>query len=118
MFLAALVGWLDQRQQDAVAYLIEENRILRGHVRGRRRAVRPTRRLSALPLRGRPDRPRRERRETATRTDVDALNEYARDKLANYKRPKGISVWPELPKSAANKILRREVRDRLLADKK
>ena len=35
MLLAALVGWLDQRQQDAVAYLIEENRILRGHVRGR-----------------------------------------------------------------------------------
>ena len=29
MLLAALVGWLDQRQQDAVAYLIEENRILR-----------------------------------------------------------------------------------------
>lgn len=49
--------------------------------------------------------------------DVDALNEYARDKLANYKRPKAISVWPELPKSAANKILRREVRARLLADK-
>jgi hypothetical protein len=35
MLLAALVGWLDQRQQDAVAYLLEENRILRGHVRGR-----------------------------------------------------------------------------------
>ena len=35
--LAALVGWLDQRQQQAVAYLIEENRILRGHVRGRLR---------------------------------------------------------------------------------
>jgi hypothetical protein len=29
MLLAALVGWLDQRQQDAVAYLIEENRVLR-----------------------------------------------------------------------------------------
>jgi hypothetical protein len=33
--LAALVGWLDQRQQEVVAYLIEENRILRGHVCGR-----------------------------------------------------------------------------------
>jgi hypothetical protein len=31
--LAALVGWFDQRQQGVVAYLIEENRILRGHVR-------------------------------------------------------------------------------------
>jgi hypothetical protein len=35
ILLAALVGWLDERQQAAVAYLIEENRILRGHVRGR-----------------------------------------------------------------------------------
>jgi hypothetical protein len=35
MLLAALVGWLDRPQQDALAYLIEENRILRGHVRGR-----------------------------------------------------------------------------------
>ena len=50
--------------------------------------------------------------------DLDALNQYARDKLASYKRPKGLAIWPELPKSAANKILRREVRDRLLADKK
>ena len=50
--------------------------------------------------------------------DVEALLRHAHAKLANYKRPKGISVWPELPKSAANKILRRVVRDRLLADKK
>ena len=35
MLLTALIGWLNQRQQDAVAYLVEENRILRGHVRGR-----------------------------------------------------------------------------------
>ena len=35
MLLAAPVGWLDQRQQDAVAYLIEENHLRRGHVRGR-----------------------------------------------------------------------------------
>jgi hypothetical protein len=26
--LAALVGWFDQRQQNAVAYLVEENRVL------------------------------------------------------------------------------------------
>ena len=49
--------------------------------------------------------------------DLEGLHQYAREKLANYKRPKAISVWPELPKSAANKILRREVRARLLADK-
>jgi hypothetical protein len=27
MLLAALIGWLDRRQQETVAYLIEENRI-------------------------------------------------------------------------------------------
>ena len=50
--------------------------------------------------------------------NVDALLQHARDNLANYKRPKGISVWPELPKSAANKILRRVVRERLVAEQK
>jgi putative transposase len=34
--LAALVGWLERQQQEALAYLIEENRILRGQLRGRR----------------------------------------------------------------------------------
>ncbi len=36
VLLAALVGWLDQRHQEALAYLIEENRILRGQLGGRR----------------------------------------------------------------------------------
>ena len=35
--------------------------------------------------------------------------------LASYKRPKGVEVWPELPKTSANKILRRAVRDRIVA---
>jgi len=48
MLLAAFVGWLDQRQQDAVAYLIEENRILRGHVRGRIRVTNDERRRLAV----------------------------------------------------------------------
>ena len=48
MLLAALVGWLDQRQQDAVAYLIEENRILRAHVRGRIRLTDEERRRLAV----------------------------------------------------------------------
>jgi len=34
VLLAALVGWLDQQPQEALAYLIEENRILRGQLRG------------------------------------------------------------------------------------
>ena len=48
MLLAALVGWLDQRQQEALAYLIEENRILRGHVRGRIRLTDEERRRLAV----------------------------------------------------------------------
>jgi hypothetical protein len=32
--LAALVGWLDRQQPEALAYLIEENRILRGQLGG------------------------------------------------------------------------------------
>ena len=35
MLLGTLVGWLDQRQQDAIACLAEENRILREYVRVR-----------------------------------------------------------------------------------
>jgi acyl-coenzyme A synthetase/AMP-(fatty) acid ligase len=35
--------------------------------------------------------------------------------LADYKRPKGIDIWQELPKSAVGKILRREVRTNLIA---
>ena len=35
LFLAALAGWLNARQLEAMAYLIEENRILRGQLRGR-----------------------------------------------------------------------------------
>jgi len=46
--------------------------------------------------------------------DAAALLEYARENLAAYKRPKSIEIWPELPKSGANKILRRVVRDRIL----
>jgi acyl-CoA synthetase (AMP-forming)/AMP-acid ligase II len=47
--------------------------------------------------------------------DAEALLAHARERLANYKRPKTIEIWPSLPKSAANKILRREVRDRCIA---
>ena len=36
MLLAALVSWLDCQQQEALAYLIEENRILRRQLRGPR----------------------------------------------------------------------------------
>ena len=48
LLLAALIGWLDRRQQDAVASLIEENRILRGHVRGQIRLTDEERRRLAV----------------------------------------------------------------------
>lgn len=50
--------------------------------------------------------------------DAAAMMEFARANLATYKRPKAIEIWPELPKSGANKILRRVVRDRILASGK
>jgi acyl-CoA synthetase (AMP-forming)/AMP-acid ligase II len=46
--------------------------------------------------------------------DAERVMAHAREKLASYKRPKGVEIWPELPKTSANKILRRGVRDRLL----
>jgi len=36
MWLAVLIGWLDRREREALAYLIEENRILRAQLSGRR----------------------------------------------------------------------------------
>jgi acyl-CoA synthetase (AMP-forming)/AMP-acid ligase II len=50
--------------------------------------------------------------------DTTALLEHARGKLANYKCPKTIEVWAELPKSSANKILRRTIRDQIVAEAK
>lgn len=46
--------------------------------------------------------------------NIEALKDYARENLANYKRPKDIELWQELPKSGANKILRRSVKDEML----
>ena len=49
------------------------------------------------------------------RRGVEALLAHARAHLARHKCPKAIEVWPDLPKSGANKILRRTVRDRVIA---
>ncbi|SEP93004.1 AMP-binding protein [Thalassovita taeanensis] len=46
--------------------------------------------------------------------DAEQIMTFARENLADFKRPKSIEIWPELPKSAAGKILRRAVRDRVL----
>ncbi len=47
--------------------------------------------------------------------DAAALLAHARAALAGYKAPRAIDVWDALPKSPANKILRREVKRRVLA---
>ena len=47
--------------------------------------------------------------------NTQALLAFAAERLANFKRPKSIEIWTELPKSGANKILRREIRDTLTA---
>ena len=36
MVLSVLTGWLDRREREAIAYLIEENRLLRRQLGGRR----------------------------------------------------------------------------------
>jgi acyl-CoA synthetase (AMP-forming)/AMP-acid ligase II len=46
--------------------------------------------------------------------DPEALIAAARERLAGYKAPRSAEVWEALPKSAANKILRREVKARVL----
>ncbi|MGN6219270.1 MAG: long-chain-fatty-acid--CoA ligase [Microbacterium sp.] len=46
--------------------------------------------------------------------DVEAIREFARGILTPYKVPRRIFVVDELPKSLIGKVLRRQVRDRLL----
>src|SRR5438309_5055508 len=36
MWFAVLIGWLDRKEREALAYLIEENRVLRAQLGGRR----------------------------------------------------------------------------------
>jgi hypothetical protein len=36
LVLRVLTGWLDRREREALAYLIEENRLLRRQLRGHR----------------------------------------------------------------------------------
>jgi len=49
--------------------------------------------------------------------DEQAARALAHDQLAEYKRPTAYRVWEELPKSLIGKVLRRTVRDTLLADR-
>lgn len=47
---------------------------------------------------------------SGTEIDTAGLLAHARKLLAGYKAPKSVEVWESLPKSPANKILRREVK--------
>ena len=50
-----------------------------------------------------------------TELDPDAVRQFCRERLAGYKCPKSVEVWDTLPKSGAGKLLRRAVRDRVIA---
>jgi long-chain acyl-CoA synthetase len=47
--------------------------------------------------------------------DTDAVRAWAKQQLAAYKVPRRIHVVEELPKSMIGKVLRRKVRDELIA---
>jgi putative transposase len=79
LLLVVLVGWLDQRQQAALAYLIEENRILRAHLRGRLRLTDNERRR--LAVRGH-RLGRRRLRDVATIVTPDTLLRWHRQLIA------------------------------------
>lgn len=49
--------------------------------------------------------------------DEAAVRAAAQERLAEYKRPASYVVWEELPKSLIGKVLRRQVRDTLVADR-
>jgi long-chain acyl-CoA synthetase len=46
--------------------------------------------------------------------DAEALLRWARERLSGYKAPRRIEITDELPRSQIGKVLRRQVRDRLL----
>ena len=79
LLLVVLVGWLDQRQLAALAYLIEENRILRAHLRGRLRLTDSERRR--LAVRGH-RLGRRRLRDVATIVTPDTLLRWHRQLIA------------------------------------
>jgi fatty-acyl-CoA synthase len=47
------------------------------------------------------------------RLSPEEVARFARSQLAAFKCPKHVQVWPSLPRNAAGKVLRREVRARL-----
>lgn len=48
--------------------------------------------------------------------EVEELQEWVRDRLRSSRIPERIEFWPELPYNETGKLLRREVRQRILSD--
>lgn len=46
----------------------------------------------------------------------EEIVDFCRDKLAGYKRPKAVTFFASLPKNQMNKVLKRELREKLAAD--
>ena len=51
LFVVAIAGWVQRDQQAAIVYLLEENRVLKARLRGRRASARPRRSQSPVPPR-------------------------------------------------------------------
>jgi acyl-CoA synthetase (AMP-forming)/AMP-acid ligase II len=51
---------------------------------------------------------------TRTEADADEILAFCADRLAGFKRPKSLEIWPDLPTSPVGKSLRREVKARML----
>jgi len=49
-----------------------------------------------------------------TQAEPEAIRDFCAGRLAGFKRPKAVEIWPDLPTSPVGKSLRREVRDRML----
>ena len=45
-------------------------------------------------------------------TETEELLAFCRDRLGSTKAPKSIEIWPDLPRSAVGKVLKKTIRDR------
>src|ERR1700694_1021571 len=50
--------------------------------------------------------------------DVAALSTFVKQRLGSVKTPKQIEVWDDLPRSKVGKVLKAEIRARMLANRK
>lgn len=53
---------------------------------------------------------------TGATANVDELREFCRDKIATFKIPKTIEIWPELPKGTTGKIQKRTIIETYVSD--